>query len=224
MIEVFRHDPTLYADFPTLVSGALLVGGVDGLDPHALDPSPLLLRAKARLESGAEGALPEIQAWRGAFSTMGLKPTQYRCAAEAQLRRLRTHGDLPTLGPLVDFGNALSAGCAIPLAIFDLDHVAAPLVVTRARGDERHVTFAGDEEHPEPGEVVFRDADGWAHSRRWTHRQSGRSAVRSSTRRALLVAEALHHGAEADVAEMLATLRAALERAGGEVSAVGLRA
>jgi DNA/RNA-binding domain of Phe-tRNA-synthetase-like protein len=127
---------------------------------------------------------------------------------------------LPALHPLIDFGNAVSAAFAIPIAIFDLDRVALPLTVTRATGDERHITFGGEEEQPEPGEVIFCDVEGWAHSRRWTHRQSGRSAVRASTGRALLVAEALHEGAAADVARLTDTMTTALRAAGAAVERV----
>jgi DNA/RNA-binding domain of Phe-tRNA-synthetase-like protein len=87
-------------------------------------------------------------------------------------------------------------------------------------GDERYITFGGEEEQPEPGEVIFCDAEGWAHSRRWTHRQSGRSAVRASTGRALLVAEALHEGAAADVARLTDTMTTALRAAGAAVERV----
>jgi DNA/RNA-binding domain of Phe-tRNA-synthetase-like protein len=215
MTGIFHHDTGIVADFPSLAAAVLVVEGVDGLSPGPLDPAPHVAAAKARLAEGPETGFSEIRAWRAAFSAMGLKPTQYRCASESLLRRIRTHGDLPTLHPLVDYGNALSAAFAIPLAIFDLDRVAAPLVVTRAGGTERHVTFQGEEENPAPGEVVFRDAEGWAHSRRWTHRQSGRSAVRSWTRRALVVAEALHADAAADVARMRETCGRAVTQAGG---------
>jgi DNA/RNA-binding domain of Phe-tRNA-synthetase-like protein len=220
MTPIFRHDPALRSDFPTLVAAALVVDGVDHLTPLELDPIPHLTVARARLADRTEGALPEIRAWRAAFTAMGLKPTQYRCASESLLRRLRTQGDMPALHPLIDFGNAVSATFAIPLAIFDLNHIAVPLTVTRARGDERYVTFRGEEEKPEPGEVIFRDAEGWAHARRWTHRQSGRSAVRSSTGRALLVTEALHEGAAADVARVAETLTTALRAAGAAVERV----
>jgi DNA/RNA-binding domain of Phe-tRNA-synthetase-like protein len=220
MAPIIRHDPALRTDFPTLVAAALVVDGVDQLTAHALDPASHLTVARARLADTTEGALPEIRAWRAAFTAMGLKPTQYRCASESLLRRLRTQGDMPALHPLIDFGNAVSAALAIPIAIFDLDHIALPLTVTTAMGDERYITFAGEEEHPEPGEVIFCDADGWAHSRRWTHRQSGRSAVRASTRRALLVTEALHDGAAADVARVADTLTSALQAAGAQVERV----
>ena len=95
-------------------------------------------------------------------------------------------------------------------AVFDVARIAEPLTVRLAQGDEAYETFAGETEHPEPGEVVFADASGRAHARRWTHRQSGWSAVRAKTARALIVAEALHDTAEGDVAGLMSMLGEAL--------------
>ena len=52
-----------------------------------------------------------------------------------------------------------------------------------------------------------------AHARRWTNRQSGLSAVRDSTARTLIVAEALHDSAPADMAELIAALTAEIQAA-----------
>lgn len=150
---------------------------------------------------------------------MGFKPTQVRCAAEALLRRLRLDGDLPTIGPMVDFCNAVSAAFAVPLAVFDLDRVAGDLSVTYATGKEPFATLGGAIEHPDPGEVIFRDAAGVAHARRWVHRLGAVAAVSSGTRRALFVAEAMHDGAEADLREMVGSLAEGLEVAGCTVTA-----
>jgi len=38
---------------------------------------------------------------------MGMKPTQYRCASEALLRRYRRDRVLPRVHPLVDLCNAV---------------------------------------------------------------------------------------------------------------------
>lgn len=210
----FRHHPQLRADFPTLVAGTLRLDGVS-TDPAgaAADPSPWLATARERLAGTAEGQLPPIQAWRRAFTAMGLKPTQYRCASESLLRRLRREGDLPSLHPLVDLCNAVSAAYAIPVAALDADRITGDLEVRRAAGTERYDTFAGDVEHPEPGEVVFVDAGGRAHARRWTNRQSGHSAISAATRRAFIVTEALHDGAAVDVPALLDDLAAALRAA-----------
>ncbi len=139
-----------------------------------------------------------------------MKPTQYRSASEALLRRFRKEGTLPKIHPLIDLCNAASLAFAVPIAVFDLDKVAAHLEVRRAAGSEIYTTFAGETEHPEPQEVIFADAEGRAHARRWTNRQSGYSAVRDETKRVLIVAEALHAGASSDVKRLTDELGAAI--------------
>jgi DNA/RNA-binding domain of Phe-tRNA-synthetase-like protein len=208
----FQHSGDLWRDFPHLVPAVVYV---QGITPGA-DSGPAADRfaaiAKSRLAGvSAEGELPEVQAWRRAFATMGLKPTQYRCAAESLLRRFRKEGSLPRLHPLVDLCNAVSLAYAIPVAVFDLSAITGPLEVRYATGDENYLTFAGDIEHPAPGEVIFADQAGQAHARRWTNRQSGRSAVRPSTAEALIVAEALHDQAPHDIPELTAALAAELQ-------------
>jgi len=162
--------------------------------------------AQARLAASGEGELPEIQAWRRAFSRMGLKPTQYRCASESLLRRFRKEGSLPQLHPLVDLCNAISLAFAIPIAVFDVNRVSRELEVRYASGDETYLGFSGETENPQPGEVIFADAAGRAHARRWTNRQSAYSAVRDETTSVLIVAEAMHGAASEDVRSLIAAM------------------
>lgn len=152
-----------------------------------------------------------MQAWRRAFSRTGLKPTQYRCAAEALLRRYRKEGSLPSLHPLIDLCNAASLAFAIPVVAFDLTHISGNLEVRHATGDETYLTFTGHPEHPEPAGVIFADDAAQAHARRWTNRQSGASAVRDTTTTVLIVAEALHDTAARDVRDLQGVLGDALE-------------
>lgn len=206
---VFSHDDAIRAAHPGLVAGVLRL---DGVAPHAAAGAllaPLHARARARLAAGPEGEFPEIQAWRRAFSAMGLKPTQYRCAAESLLRRLRKEGGLPALHPLVDVCNAVSMAFATPIAVFDLAAIEGDLTVRHARGDERYAGVGGEQEPPAPGEVVFADGAGQAHARRWCHRQSARSAVSGTTQQVLVVAEALHATAADDMAQLLDVLATA---------------
>jgi DNA/RNA-binding domain of Phe-tRNA-synthetase-like protein len=174
----------------------------------------LYARARQRLEQGPESDLPEVAAWRRAYAQMGMKPTQYRSAAEALLRRFRREGDLPRLHPLVDLCNAVSLAFALPVAVFDLEGVAGRLEVRHASGAERYLAFSGEVEAPAPGEVIFADADDQVHARRWTFRQSRRSTVTPATRRALIVSEGLHPTAAADVPALIAALAAELAAIG----------
>ena len=209
----FQHSAQLWRDFPALVPGVLYAEGIPAAGGGQTSPAVdrYVAIAKTRLAAVAtESELPEIQAWRRAFAQMGLKPTQYRCASESLLRRFRKEGSLPRLHPLVDLCNAISMAYAIPVAVLDLNAINGPLEVRYATGDEEYLTFAGDTEHPAPGEVIFADRAGRAHARRWTNRQSGLSAVRESTAAVLIVAEALHQEAASDVRELTATLAAAI--------------
>jgi DNA/RNA-binding domain of Phe-tRNA-synthetase-like protein len=208
----FSHHPALRSAYPELAAGALFARGIH---PKA-DVDAALARfegmARARLEAaGSESELPEIQAWRRAFSRMGLKPTQYRCASESLLRRFKKEGAMPRIHPLIDVCNAISMAFAIPIAVLDVAKIPGDLQVRQATGSERYLSFGGDIEHPEAGEVSFVDSEGNAHARRWTNRQSGLSAVRDETAEVLIVTEAMHAGGVADVAKVVVAITQALE-------------
>jgi DNA/RNA-binding domain of Phe-tRNA-synthetase-like protein len=193
----FQHDPGLRAEFPALVAGVVTATGIT---PDA-DTTAAVARhtATATARLAAASGFPEIQAWRRAFARMGLRPTQYRCAAEALLRRLARDGALPRIHPLIDLCNAVSLATALPIAVLDVHRIDGDLVVRRATGEETYLGFDGVTEHPQPGEVTYADDAGRAHARRWTNRQSGHSAVRAETTSVLIVVEGLHATAAADV-------------------------
>ena len=134
----------------------------------------------------------------------------YRCASEALLRRFRKDGSLPSIHPLVDWCNAVSLAYAIPVAVFDLDQVTGNLTVRHATRTETYATFAGETETTEAGEVIFADDAGHAHARRWTNRQSGRSAIRPETQVVLIVSGAMHDTGPHDVNALREELRQAL--------------
>ena len=206
----FQHSSEIWHDFPELVPGVVFATGITP-DVAAGDRvAKFTAIARSRLEREPESELPEIRAWRRAFTKMGLKPTQYRCASEALLRRFRKEGNLPALHPLVDVCNAVSLAFAIPVAVFDVAKISRGLEVRYAAGDEEYLTFAGETEHPGPHEVIFADQARQVHARRWTNRQSGRSAVQDSTATVLIVAEAMHDTASSDVPELTAAIAAEL--------------
>ena len=206
----FQHSSEIWRDFPELVPGVLFVEGIH----LGVSVGSLVARfngiAGERLATASESELPEIQAWRRAFSRMGLKPTQYRCASEALLRRFRKEGSLPSIHPLIDLCNAISLAFAVPIAVLDVSRIAGFVEVRYALGDERYLAFSGEVEHPDTGEVIFADEVGQAHARRWTNRQSALSAVSESTATVLIVAEAMHASAATDIEQLVATIAEAL--------------
>ena len=212
----FSHHPAIWSQYPELTAGAVFARGI-----HRDVAAEALIAAheaaaRQRLQgTGSESELPEIQAWRRTFARMGLKPTQYRCASESLLRRLRKEGTMPRIHPLIDLCNGISMAFAIPVAVLDVSRIQGALQVRHAEGSERYLTFGGETEHPEPGEVSFVDAQGNAHARRWTNRQSGLSAVRDETREVLVVVEAMHAGGAGDVARVVDAIAQGLRQLWG---------
>ncbi|MFI9201084.1 B3/4 domain-containing protein [Streptomyces sp. NPDC053048] len=213
----FTHADEVWTAHPRLRALTLAVDNVLGMKDDPTRQEKLAPRVEQRLAASTESEMPEIAAWREAFSKMGLKPTQYRCASEALLRRYRKERNLPGFHPLVDYLNFVSMSFAIPIAVFDCARVSEGITVRPADGSESYETFQGGIEHPVPDEIVFADPAGHAHSRRWTFRQSARSVVSPRTDRVLIVAEALHAGAPQDLAALEQEITAGLTEAGVRV-------
>ena len=140
---MFAYDRDIVEEYPTIRAGLVYATGL------ANGPSSSELLSEYRAEQGAAaerlGAtamadIPSIAAWRRAFTQFGVKPTQHRNAAEALLRRLDKHGDIPSISTLVDLGNLVSIRYAMPVAVFDRADIAGGITVRFARGDERETT------------------------------------------------------------------------------------
>ena len=167
---------------------------------------PLLEHAKAE-------ELPHIAAWREAFRAFGAKPQRTRNSAEALLRRADA---LPRINALTDAYNAVSVRFQTPLGGENLDAYDGPLRLTRATGEEQFATMASGAEvveHPEPGEVVWRD-DAGVTCRRWNWRQCYRTRLTEETTNAVFICDVLDvepGDGEQRVQDVLTALTDALE-------------
>ncbi len=148
--------------------------------------------ARRRLGGRRPEELPELAAWREAYRAFGARPQRTRPSVEALLRRLDPDG-LPRIDRITDVYNAVSVAHLLPLGGEDRAAYAGPPRLVRADGTEPFDTTAGGEtvvEHPEPGEVVWRDDDGVT-CRRWNWRQCARTRITPATTSALFVLDVL---------------------------------
>ncbi|MGI9331570.1 MAG: B3/B4 domain-containing protein [Gammaproteobacteria bacterium] len=211
---MFAYHDAITERYPTIRAGVIHATGLANgpgtpalLDAYRAEQQRVL----ERLNAIAIADSPSIAAWRRAFKGFGVKPTQYRVAAEALLRRLQKHGNIPSINALVDIGNLVSIRYALPVAVFDQAAIAGFITVRFATGDELFTDLgAANGVSPEPGEVVFVDTDNVVSARRWCWRQSAQSATSASTVDALIVAEGHHDAASEDVASALKDLRSLL--------------
>ncbi len=136
--------------------------------------------------------LPHLAAWREAYRSFGAKPQRTRPSVEALLRRLDPAG-LPRIDRITDAYNAVSIAHLLPIGGEDRAAYAGPPRLVRAAGTEPFDTTAGGEpvvEHPEAGEVVWRD-DAGVTCRRWNWRQGTRSRITTGTSSAVFILDAL---------------------------------
>jgi DNA/RNA-binding domain of Phe-tRNA-synthetase-like protein len=198
---------------------AALLIAAEGLRPGPSDAaSDTLLaaaedRARTHLGDSRPEELPEVAEWRDAFRAFGAKPQRTRPSVEALLRRV--DAGLPRIDRITDAYNAVSIACLLPVGGEDLARYAGPARLVRAAGDEDFDTTADGQpavEHPEPGEVIWRDDRGVT-CRRWNWRQCVRTRITFSTTSAMFVLDALAalgttglRAAEAELTSSLARL------------------
>jgi DNA/RNA-binding domain of Phe-tRNA-synthetase-like protein len=224
---IFQYHPDILARYPQITGGAILARDVTN------GPSPARLQALYHIEqqrvlqSIGNTPLSQIEslaAWRRAFRDFGVNPTQYRSASEALLRRLTKKGDIPSINLLVDIGNLVSIRYGLPVAIVERRVLQGAVTVHFADGSENFRDLgASEEDHPEPGEVVFSDESGLMIARRWCWRQSEPSTAGEQTRECLVTIEAHHATGRQDIAAALQDLLTLLkEYAGGNFTSAML--
>jgi DNA/RNA-binding domain of Phe-tRNA-synthetase-like protein len=147
--------------------------------------------ARAVLADRAAAELAPVDAWRVAYQAFGAKPKRTRPSVEALLRRVEA--GLPRIDRLTDIYNAMSVKHLLPIGGEDLGEYRGPARLVRAAGHEPFDTIRDGQpvtEHPEPGEVVWRD-DAGVTCRCWNWRQCVRTRITGATVRAVFILDGL---------------------------------
>lgn len=145
--------------------------------------------AGATTDGLAEPAAEHVDAWREAYRGFGVNPKRARPSVDALLRR----PELPGINRVVDAYNAVSVRHGLPIGGEDLDVYDGAARLTRADGGEDFPTVKDGQpviEHPEPGEVIWRD-DAGVTCRRWNWRQCTRTHITERTKNAVFILERL---------------------------------
>lgn len=100
-------------------------------------------RVRGNLELETLSTHPTVAALRKLFRAAGCDPTRYRPSSEALLRRLLKGEELPTINPLVDLNNCLSASLAVPCCVMAEEKLSPPFVFRVGRPGESYESLRG---------------------------------------------------------------------------------
>jgi len=194
MLEEILVSPQVFEKFPNYSVALLHVDGVHG-GPSNEHSERLLHDAenatRELLSATSLDELPEVVRWRAAFETFGVKPRVARSSFEALMRRIDK--GLPRIDLLTDIYNAVSVLHRIPIGGENLNAYSGPARLVLASGDETFDTRENGEtvlQHPEPGEVIWRDDIGVT-CRRWNWRQCVRTRLDENATSLLFIIDGL---------------------------------
>jgi len=100
-------------------------------------------RVRAELQVETLSANPVIAGLRKLFKAAGCDPTRYRPSSEALVRRLLKGEAMPTISPLVDLNNCLSASLLVPCCVMAETSVQPPYVFRAGRAGENYESLRG---------------------------------------------------------------------------------
>lgn len=211
----YSIDPQIFDLFPGYCRGVVIARGIDntGASPEILD---LLRAAEAEPVEGLTietiASHPRISAWREAYRSTGIKPSEFRPAVEALMRRVLRGDPLPSINKIVDLGNLISIKRLLPAGAHAIDVLRRDISLRRATGTEIFEPFGADQsEHPQPGEIIFVEGD-TVLTRRWTWRQAKHTLVVPETTAVEINIDGLPPAAQGEVIAICRELSALVQQ------------
>lgn len=199
-------DPEIYELCPDYCAGLMLAVGIRS-GPSDAASEAWLYKAE---QSDSTLVAGQVDRWRDAYQSFGVKPRKARSSVDALTRRL--DAGLPRINRITDTYNAVSVLYGVPIGVEDADLYVGRMRLALAAGDETFLTVGhgeAKEECPSAGEPIWRDDEGVT-CRRWNWRQTTRTRVTESTENAVFIVDALGSNAVELVEQVLDELERAL--------------
>lgn len=185
MVLHYSISKDIFDKFPGYCRGVVIARGLtNGKSPEELVSA---LRAAEnslaeRLSAETLTSHPQIESWREAYRSAGIKPSEFRPSVEALARRVLKGDPLPLISTLVDLGTLMSIQYLLPIGAHAMDFVIQDIELRLATGEEIFEPFGSDVvEHPNPGEIIFVEGN-TVLTRRWTWRQARHTLVVPETK------------------------------------------
>ncbi|MBS4535612.1 hypothetical protein GOQ29_08245 [Clostridium sp. D2Q-14] len=125
--------------------------------------------------------LPNIKAYRDAFSVLGINPNKYMCSIEALAKRVQKNVQLPHINSIVDIGNAFSLKYHLPMGAHDIDKMESDIEIRFSTAQDYFLGLGENQAVAMPeGELVYISRH-TVKTRRWIWRQSEDGKITEET-------------------------------------------
>ncbi|HBY57266.1 MAG TPA: hypothetical protein DEG96_05335 [Candidatus Atribacteria bacterium] len=180
-------DPVIFTQFPDFKRGIIIVKDVENALSNKRIKRPLNKEIDKRVKEDLFEH-PFIKAWDEAHLRFGSNPDKFPPSIKSLLKRIKKGGGFPFINSVVALFNYISIKYLIPCGGDDVDKIEGNLHLGFANGDESFIPLGGDdEEHPQPGEVIyFDDKSLKVMCRRWNWRNGDFSKITENTKRMVI--------------------------------------
>lgn len=180
----FIVDSKVFEALPHYCLGVIAAKGVDNRAINARIEAML----DAQVEKFAQEnqgvnvrELPNVKAYRGAFTALGMNPNKFMCSIEALTKRVQKGAKLPHINSVVDLGNALSVKYQFSMGAHDLRRLDADIEVRFSTPEDHFLPMGEAEPETIPeGELVYVSGH-TVKTRRWIWRQSDDGKITEDT-------------------------------------------
>jgi len=175
--------------FPEFYRGLVLVKNVTIRKSY----KPVRRLLRQQVEEGVDPGDARVLAWERAHREFGSDPEAHPPSIRALAARVASEPNLPFINSVVALFNTVSLKYVLPCGGDDVDRVQGNLVLARAEGTEAFVPLGGgDEESPEPGEVIYYDdVANNVMCRRWNWRNGDRTKIEDTSTRLVINVDGL---------------------------------
>jgi DNA/RNA-binding domain of Phe-tRNA-synthetase-like protein len=134
--------------------------------------------------------LGAVDAWRRAYTQLGINPKRQRPSGEAVLRRALSSKRVPEINALTNAYLLVSLRHGCPIGGYDLERISGDIALRRSPGGETFLGIGATEsETTDAGEVVYSDATRVL-TRRWNARDCDETKVEVGSTHVSLFIEA----------------------------------
>jgi len=180
----FRVQPEVFTILPNACFGVIVARGVDNRKIYPKISELLensIENTRHRLTDVNIRELPEIAAYRDAFTTLGYNPNKFMCSIEALVKRILKGGKFPLINPVVDLGNAISLKYILPIGAHDINADGNDIEIRFSTPEDTFLPFGATEpETMGDGELVYARGKS-IKTRRWIWRQGLPGMITGST-------------------------------------------